>query len=107
MAVIDVGVQKVVLGYLERGTKTLEVRGAGPYFKKVKKGDVLLFNTLLCRRVIRIASYRSFLEAVDGENYLKIMPTAESPEGVVKKLYEYMKSDGDRNGVLVFELAPV
>ncbi len=86
--------------------KDLEIRVADPKRKRVRVGDVIVFNNRFHRRVIAISRYSSFEEMLKSEDSNRIVPgwSAEQILSGLRKIYNQNK---ERLGVLVFELETV
>ncbi len=88
---------------IKKGRKSIEVRVADEKRKKVKKGDLIIFNRKTTKKVVRVCGYLSFEEMLEHEDPEKIMPKWNK-ERIINRLREIYNETQENQGVLVFEL---
>ena len=103
MKIFTLWVKSSFLSLIRDERKTLEIRLAILDFPSVRVGDIFHINRKFTRRIIAIRQYSDFQSLVDREDLGHIMPgwTREKILSGLRELY----GQGERNGVLVFELA--
>lgn len=88
------------------GTKTVEVRCAGPNFKNIAPGQYIRFDngfdTVLVQ-VKRATRYESFEEMLAAEEPAAIVPGSDR-DGVLAILKEIYPSEKENLGVIAFEI---
>lgn len=87
---------------IHTGEKTLEVRLASARMRRVQVGDVMEFNGVCRRCVVRIADYET-LEMIPEDDFSRIDPTKTGAE-LLREGYRLMPRVNEI-GVRVFELA--
>ena len=97
-------IKKQAFRQLRSGAKTLEVRLGHPHVKKVKVGDSIVFENYDGEfRVVRVAYYDTFLDALKTEDVYKIFPGMLLNEAL-RRLLEIYPTGSETLGVYVFEL---
>lgn len=91
---------------LNKGVKTLEVRGVGyPDIKKVQKGDTITFTDYsnIKFEVVRVTRYTDFPEMLDSEDFSKAIPIVNKYKAL-SMYQDIYPEDKEALGVYVFEL---
>ncbi|MFA6255266.1 MAG: hypothetical protein WC675_04545 [Patescibacteria group bacterium] len=99
---------RLVLPFIEDGSKDLEIRLGHRIFREVKVGDTIIFNNRHGRKVTGIREYPTLEDALKTEDYRRIYPNPDTEQdALLAALREVLKGDVSRLGVLVFELQPI
>jgi len=91
------------------GSKTLEVRVGYGSIRRIREGDVLVFqarNATCRRRVTAVRTYPDFAQMLDQEDATKINPSQPAAQQLVD-IRRIFPRDKEALGVYVFELEPV
>ena len=97
------GLKNEILPLIENGRKLLEIRVADTKRKKVRIGDDILFCQKVLKRVVRIRSYRTFIEMLKYEPLEQIMPDLTKQE-ILMGLQKIYTPEQEALGVLVSQL---
>ena len=94
---------------IKRGLKTIETRAATPKYRKIQKGEILIFvcgKERLKRRVRRVSIFRSIAAMTKKFNFKKIMPSLKSEKEMQAVYYGYAgyKVKIKKFGLIAFEL---
>lgn len=70
----DIWIKNFLLGFTQRGQKTLEIRPHSPPFSEFKEGDTLNFNNRFTRKISSLRTYDNILLLLEQEVVGKIYP---------------------------------
>ncbi len=100
---------KVVFDSIKNGEKTIETRAATAKFRKIKAGDILVFDCArerLEKEVKSVAIYKSTDELAGKVDFRKVMPFVFSVEEMKKVYYSFpnYKEKIAQFGLIAFSL---
>ena len=85
-------VDKVVFDSIKNKKKTIETRAATDKFRKIKKGDILIFvceNKELEKQIKQVELFESIDKMLEKINFKKIMPFVNSADEMKKVYYSF------------------
>lgn len=102
-------VDRVVFEAIKNNQKTIETRAATAKFRKIEKGDILLFicgNDKLEKQVLAVSHYKGIDEMTKELGFKEIMPFVNSIEEMKKVYYSFpnYKEKIDKFGLAVFKI---
>lgn len=102
-------VDKIVFDAIKRNEKTIETRAATARFRRIEKGDILVFvcgDERLERQVLRIDYYKSIDEMTKALDFKKIMPFVNSVDEMKKVYHSFLNYEEKINkfGLVAFKI---
>lgn len=95
---------------IKRGLKTIETRAATPRYRKIQKGDLLIFmcgKERIKRRVKSVSIFKSIAGLTKKFNFKKIMPSLDSSKEMAAVYHGYpnYKNKLKKFGLIALELS--
>jgi len=102
-------VDKFVLDSIRDGKKTIETRAATDRYRRIKKGDILVFvcsGEKLEKEVKKVDYYKSIDEMIKAIDFKKIMPFVNSIDEIENIYFSFpnYKDKINKFGLAVFKL---
>ena len=93
------------LNYIIAGTKTIEGRLNKNKFRLITRGDIILFNGIIQKKVVGVRHYDGWDEYLETEGINKCLPSIKTiRDGIVIYRDFYNVADECLYGVVAFEL---
>lgn len=102
------GLQEKYLRLIKEGKKKIEGRLYDEKRKRIKPGDIIIFEGRLKVKVKGLRVYHSFKEMLEKEGLERVLPNVKSiDEGV--KIYRkfYSEEEEKKYGVVAIEVEPI
>lgn len=102
-------VDRVVFDAIQNNKKTIETRAGTERFRKIEKGDILVFacgDEKLEKQVLEIDYYKSIDEMTKALDFKKIMPFVNSIDEMKKVYYSFpnYKEKINQFGLVAFQM---
>lgn len=108
MAEFEMGLQEEYLELIKSGKKKIEGRLYDEKRRKIKPGDVILFERKLKVRIKALRIYPSFRKMLEEEGLENVLPNVKNiEEGVRIYRQFYDKKKEKKYGVVAIEIEPI
>lgn len=102
-------VDKIVFNSLVKNEKTIETRAATDKYRKIQRGDILIFDCQgekLEKRVNKIKIYKNISAMTKEINFRKVVPLVSSVKEMTKLIYSFPKNKEKikKHGIIAFWL---
>lgn len=98
-------VDKIVFDSIKNNKKLIETRAATGRYRKIKKGDILVFTCQgkkLEKQIKDIKYFKSIDQMLKQIDFKKIMPYIDSIDKVKEVYYTYYKEKIKESGLVAF-----
>ena len=101
-------VDKIVFDSIKHQEKTIETRAATDKYRKIKKGDILVFvceSERLEKQIKQVRVFQDIDDMLKKINFKKVMPFVNSIDEMKKVYYSFFgKEKIKKFGLVVFKL---